>query len=370
MKPPNYLLHPLRARHHRQPRAAPGTPPGTLRDRPEQPPPEVRVIAYGPHEMTEAAVDDLSMLAEMRGRWPVLWVNVDGLGDAGTIRRLGEIFGLHRLALEDVLNVPQRAKAEAYGDHLFVVARMALLEPEPDTEQVSLFLGPGFVLSLQERRGDCFEPVRERIRTSHGRIRSAGPDYLGYALLDAIVDHYFPVLEAYGDRLEEIEERLLERPTRGLMARIHQVKRELTGLRRTVWPMREAVAALARDPHDLVTEETRVYLRDCYDHVVQSMDLVESYRDLASSLTDLYLSSVSNRMNEVMKVLTMFTAIFVPLGFIAGLYGMNFDYGESPLNMPELHWYWGYPFALSLMAAVVLLLVIFFWRQGWIGRRE
>lgn len=374
MKTPNYLLHPLHlfhlGRRHTRQRLPPGTSPGTIAPDPDAPPPTVRVLAYGPHEMTEFAVDDLATVRSMRHHWPVLWVNVDGLGGAETIRELGEIFGLHRLALEDVVNVPQRDKVEEYGDHLFVVARMAMLAPQPITEQISLFLGRDFLLTFQERSGDPLDPVRERIRGAHGRIRGAGPDYLAYAVLDAIVDHYFPVLEAYGERLDTLEDEILEGASRAAMHRLHGVKRELMGLRRAVWPKRETLNALMRDPNDLIADETRVYLRDCYDHAIQIMDLTETYRDLAASLTDLYLSSVSNRMNEIMKVLTIFSAIFIPLGFIAGVYGMNFDRSVSPLNMPELGWYWGYPFALSVMAGVALGLLGFFWRKGWIGGRD
>lgn len=364
MKTPDSLLRPF---HRRARRPPPGSSPGTLTADPAAPPPTVRLLAYGPHEMTESVVDDLGSLRDVRGKWPVLWVDVDGVGHVETLRALGEVFGLHRLALEDVINIPQRSKMEEYGDHLFIVSRMPELAPRPDTEQVSLFLGRDFVLTFQERSGDPFDPVRERIRRSRGRIRGAGPDYLAYALLDAIIDHYFPVLEHCGDELEELEDRILAGAGRETMSRLHQIKRDLLTLRRAVWPERDAVNALIREPTELVTDETRVYLRDCHDHVVQVMELTESYRDLGSSLTDLYLSSVSNRTNEIMKVLTMFSSIFIPLGFIAGLYGMNFDYKESPLNMPELHWYWGYPFALSLMSLVAGCLLWFFWRKGWIG---
>jgi magnesium transporter len=357
----------LRSERRRRARPAPGTAPGTLSTAPDAPPPQVEVLAYGPHEITEFVPEDLGVLREMRGKWPVLWVNVEGLGGVQTVAGLGEIFGLHRLALEDVVNVTQRPKVEEYDHYLFVVARMAQLRPELDTEQISLFLGSGFLLTFQERHGDPFDPVRERIRTSHGRIRGAGADYLGYAVLDAIVDHFFPVLEHYGDKLEGLELEVLEGPTRDTINRLHLVKRDLMGVRRAVWPQREALNTLVRDATPLIHDETRIYLRDAYDHLIQIIELTESYRDLASSLTDLYLSSVSNRMNEIMKVLTMFAAIFIPLSFIAGLYGMNFDREVSPLNMPELGWYFGYPFALLLMAVVAGGLVVYFRRKGWLG---
>lgn len=363
MKAPSFLRTWSRAAGRRSP---PGTAPGTIRSDPDAAPAVVQVMAYGRHEMTEVTIDDLELLRTMCGKWPVLWVNVDGVGDAETVRRIGEIFGLHRLALEDVVNTHQRAKAEEYDTHMFVVAQMA--EPgRTGTEQVGIFLGKDFVITFQERTGDPFDPVRERIRAGSARLRSAGPDYLAYTVIDAIVDYYFPLLEGLGDRLDTIEDEVLGSPTRDTMAAIHRVKRELVSVRRAVWPMREAMNALIRNPCDLITDDTRVHLRDCYDHVVQVIDLVETYRDVGSSLTDVYLSSMSNRLNEIMKVLTLFSAIFIPLGFIAGVYGMNFNDAASPLNMPELDWYWGYPFALGIMATVALGLLVFFWRKGWIG---
>ena len=282
----------------------------------------------------------------------------------------GHVFGLHRLALEDVSNVPQRPKAEWYDEHLFVVGRMIRLIPALDVEQLSMFLGSGYVLTFQERAGDPLDPVRRRLQGPPGRIRAVGADYLAYAILDAVTDHYFPVLESYGDELEALEDCILAGTGRLAMARLHAVKRDLLTLRKSIWPVRDAITALLRDPGELIGEGTQVYLRDCHDHVVQAAELVETYRELAASLTDLYLSSVSYRMNEIMKVLTIFTAVFIPLSFIAGLYGMNFDRSESPLNMPELEWYFGYPFALGLMAVIALGLLYYFWRRGWIGSRE
>lgn len=366
MKTPNYMRHPLRLAARLRNR--PGTAPGTLTVDPEEAPSIVRVMAFGPHELTEFIADDLDLVRAMVGKWNVVWVSVEGLGTAHVIARLGEIFGLHRLALEDVVNVPQRAKTEDYGDHVFVVARAAQRLPQPCTQQMSIFIGPGWVVSFKERASEVFEPVRERARGSVGRIRTVGADYLGYALLDAIVDNYFPVLEAYGERLDEAEDEIINRPTRPTVHRLHNIKRELMAFRRAAWPMRDAVNTLVRDPHPVVQDDTRVYLRDCYDHVVQALELMETYRDFSASLTDLYLSSVSNRMNEIMKVLTMFSAIFIPLSFIAGVYGMNFHEEASPLNMPELRWYFGYPFALALMGSIAFVLLIYFWRKGWIGR--
>lgn len=326
-------------------------------------PPAVQVIAYAPLEFTETPVTDLQLLRQMRGKWHVVWVNVDGVAHAPTLAAIGEIFGLHRLALEDLGDVQQRSKVEAYDDHLFVIARMARLAPELDLEQIGVFLGDGFVITFQERPGDVLEPLRQRIRTGRGRIRQSGPDYLAYAVVDAVVDHYFPVAEAYADRLDDLEDEIVGRPTRETMTRLHGIKRELMALRRAVWPMRDALNALVREPGPLVQRETLVYYRDTADHAFQVLDLVETYRDIAGSLTDLYLSTVSNRMNEIMKVLTIFAAIFIPLGFITGVYGMNVDH-------PNRAWWWNLPFVLGLMGACALVLLMWFGRLGWLRKDD
>jgi magnesium transporter len=348
-------------------RMPPGTPPGTLIVDPEALHPVIRVMAYGPEGFVEQEVPDPRRVRDFLGKWPVIWVNVEGLGSVETIQTLGEIFDLHSLALEDVLDVHQRPKVEEYDQYLFVVARMPMSGERLDTEQFSLFLGPHFVLTFDERPGDCLEPVRERLRHKRGRLRDANADYLAYALLDAIVDSYFPLLEDYGERLETLEDEVITRPTHDIVSRVHKVKRDLLTLRRAIWPQREAINSLFRDVTPLVTDETRVYLRDCYDHTVQVLDLVETYRELGADLMDVYLSNVSNRINEVMRVLTVIAVIFIPLTFIAGVYGMNFNPDRSPWNMPELNWYWGYPFSLTLMAVVAVGQLVFFWRRGWLG---
>jgi magnesium transporter len=234
-------------------------------------------------------------------------------------------------------------------------------------EQMSLFLGEDFVVTFQERPGDCLENVRERLRQGRARIRGSGPDYLTHAILDAIVDSYFPILETIGERLEQLEAAILARPTQRQVARLHALKRDLLAFRRDVWPLREVINTLVRGETPLVAASNRVYFSDCYDHAIQAIDLVESYRDIASGLMDLYLSSVSNRMNEVMKVLTIMATIFIPLSFIAGLYGMNFNSERSPWNLPELNWYLGYPYALALMAVIAVVMLIYFRRKEWIG---
>lgn len=342
-------------------RTAPGAAPGTIRVDPEAPKPVLHVFAWTEKTIEESPLESTAAIRDWLGRGEFVWVNVDGLGDAATISEIGEIFGIHRLALEDVVNVHQRPKVEQYSNHQYIVSRMAAVREHLETEQISIFLGTNYVLTFQERRGDCFDPVRGRLREGKGRIRVGGVDYLAYAILDAIVDGYFPVLESFGERLENLEEEILVRPDGRTLSRVHRVKRELLTLRRSIWPQREAVSSLMRDPSDLVSDETRIYLRDCYDHTIQIMDLLETYRELASGLVDAYMSSVSNRMNEVMKVLTIIATIFIPLTFIAGVYGMNFRW------MPELDWWWAYPAVWAVMIAIAVALVVFFARKGWLS---
>ena len=349
-------------------RTPPGTAPGSLNPVPGSPPPAIGVMAYGEQQFVERRIQNVEELRELRGRFPVIWVDVEGLGDAATIAALGDAFGLHLLALEDVVNTHQRAKVDEYGEHLFVVARMVRLTDRLETEQLSLFVGAGFVLSFQDQPGgDCLDPVRERIRKGQGWIRKNGADYLAYALLDAVVDGYFPVLDQYAERLENLDAQVTESDPRETMHRIHDMRGDLLMLRRAIWPHREALNALARDPHPLITQETRLHLRDCLDHVVAIVDLTETYREMCSDLRDYYLATVSNRTNEIMKVLTVIATIFMPLTFIAGLYGMNFATDASPWNMPELRWYLGYPFALAIMAVVAGWMLFYFRRKGWMG---
>lgn len=349
-------------------RAQPGAAPGTLTVDPEAPRPVIKLMAYGPERFVERDIAHVDDLREFVGHWPVCWVNVDGLGDALTLERLAALFQLHPLAMEDVVNTHQRAKVDQFGELTFIVTHMVELSDHFQTEQVSLFLGPNFVITFQERPGwDCLEPVRERIRKQVMRVREAGPGYLTYAILDAVIDHYFPVLEAYGERLEALEDRIVGRPERGVVTEVHSVKRELLYLRRAIWPQRESLNTLVRDDIPHISAETRLYLRDVYDHAVRIIDLVETYREVCSDLMDLYLSSISNRMNEIMKVLTVISTIFIPLTFVVGVYGMNFNTQVSPWNMPELNWYFGYPLCLALMAVITVGQFVFFWRKGWIG---
>lgn len=342
-----------------------GAAPGLLNADPTALPTHLDVVGYSLDAIAEKRLSSVDEIDAMRERWPLVWVNVTGLQDVASIERIGQAFGLHRLALEDVLSVHQRPKLEEYSDHFFVVLRM--LRAEGTSEQISVFFGAGFVITFQEREGDCFEPVRHRLRQGSPRIRGGGSDYLAYALVDAVVDAYFPALEQLGDKLDRVETTVLERPIPGVVREVAEVKHELLALRRAVWPLREAVSALQRQESALVAAETRIYLRDCYDHTVQLIDLIESYRELAGGLLDSYMTGVSFRTGEITKVLTIIATVFIPLTFVAGIYGMNFDSSKSPYNMPELGWKWGYPAALGLMALITVLLVIYFRRKGWIG---
>lgn len=346
----------------------PGTAPGTLRA-PETPgpgPTQVTVIDYAPEHFQEKRISKIEEVFPYRDSSTVTWINVEGLQDIGLIEKIGRHFGFHSLALEDVLNCGQRPKLEDYGSYHFLVLKsLYRKEGALDIEQISFFLAGNYVITFQEVPGDSFEAVRERIRQGKGQIRRMGPDYLLYALMDALVDEFFPVLETYGERVEELEDEVVLRAEPATLNEVHRIKRELLTLRRTAWPEREVINALQREEAHLIRPETRVFLRDCYDHIIQVIDMIETYRDLSSGLLEVYLSSTSNRLNSVMKVLTIISTIFIPLNFIAGVYGMNFNPEASPLNMPELNWPFGYLFALGLMTIVAGSLVVYFRRKRW-----
>ena len=384
-------------RHRRAPkvvrRTEPGAAPGQVIADPSQPKPRINVLAYGAGEAVEMQVRSPEEAKSLVGRRPMTWINVEGLGDAKTIEQFGELFNLHRLALEDTINVHQRAKVEIYGDEpnrkqpdsanaaptdtavLFVVLRMVHCESDNDdrcgTEQVSLFVGPNWLISFQQGRpGDSFNRVRARLREGSGKIRALGSDYLAYTLIDAVIDNYYPVLEVYAERLDELEEMVIDPVGRQVMDQLHTVKADLLILRRAIWPLRDAIALLAREENARVSDNTRLFLRDCYDHIVQVVELIETYRELTADLRDLYMSSISNRINETMRILTIFSTFFIPLTFIVGIYGMNFDSenGAKPLNMPELHWYWGYPMVWASMLICSTSMLVYFYKRGWIFR--
>ncbi len=344
----------------------PGTAPGTLQIsiEPRATPVSIQVICYGPDHLEEKEISAIAELLPFRDSPHHVWINVEGL-DAKVVADLGQAFGLHPLALEDVINTGQRPKVDEYPGHLFLVMRSLTLSERVCTEQISFFLGQDFVITIQEVPGDSFDPVRERLRSGRGRMRRMGPDYLAYALIDALVDEFFPVLERLGERIEGLEDDLIENPRQATIQSVHEVKRDLLALRRSAYPQREVINSLGREGSTLVQPETRVFLRDTYDHTIQVMDIVETYRELASGMVDIYLSSLSNRMNEVMKVLTVIATLFIPLTFIAGVYGMNFDPDVSRWNMPELRWTYGYPFSLALMVATAIGLIGYFKKKGW-----
>jgi len=368
---PNASDRPARSRPQRSRRALrhrppPGAAPGTLIADPDSPAPVLRVIAYGPEAIHEAQCAQASEVRSYLDRWPVVWINVDGLGDTETIRSLGEIFALHSLVLEDIVNLYQRPKAEAYESQLFLVTRMVQPGSPVDTEQVSMVLGKTWLLTFQERPGDSFDPVRHRLRRG-GPIRARPPDYLAYALLDASLDAFFPVLETFSERIEDVRDEILAAPRPEVLEQIHYINRDLITIRRAVWPQRDMLSWLTREAENFITPTTQTYLRDTYDHCIQLIDLNETARELTRGLTDLHMTTAAMRTNEVMRVLTMVATVFIPLGFIAGVYGMNFDPGASPLNMPELEWRYGYPAVLGLMAAVAGGLLWQFRRRGWMG---
>lgn len=345
----------------------PGSAPGTIVAPPDAREPVITTFAYGQSAFVEGTIESLDQIEELLSSWPVTWINVTGLGNVKRLKEIGKILNIHLLSLEDVVNQHQRPKVEDYDSNLFVVMKMLEVRDEVlCSEQLSLFIGDRFVVTFQADEGDCLEHIRERIRKGKNRIRSTGPDYLGYAILDAVVDAYFPVLEEYGERLEQLEDKILDSPGKGLVAELHQIKRDLLILRRNIWPMREALNSLIRDSYPVITEDTRVYLRDCYDHAVRIIDLIENFRQIAADLMDVYLSMASNKMNEVMKVLTVISTIFIPPTFVAGVYGMNFNTAVSPWNMPELNSQFGYPMCLLIMTLITTCVILFLFSRGWL----
>jgi magnesium transporter len=342
-----------------------GLPPGTIVHVGEERSEKIKlsVISYDEVNFQEQEVDAVEKAVAFRKKGSVMWLNVDGVHKPEIIEQLGRSFGVHPLVLEDIADTGQRPKMEDFDDYIFVTLKMFRFgkkEKEIKTEQISLVLGNGFVVSFQEAEGDVFDPIRERLRNNKGRVRKAGADYLVYALMDAVVDNYFLIMEKLGETIEEIEDKLVINPTSETVQKIHGLKRQLIFLRKSVWPLREVISRLERSESPLILKSTFVYLRDVYDHTIQVMDSVDTFRDTLSGMLDIYLSSVSNRMNEVMKVLTVIATIFIPLTFIAGIYGMNFK------DMPELGQAWGYPTTLLLMLAIALVMVIYFRRKKWI----
>ena len=328
---------------------------GDRRDAPVR----ITVTTYDEANYTEKEVKSVEECFPIKES-PVTWINIDGIHKVDIVEKIGEYFNIHPLTMEDIVNTEQRPKMEEYTDYVYVVLRMITYDKEMDSEQISLIFGENVLFSFQEKEGDVFNYVRERLKNSVGRIRKMGADYLVYALMDAVVDNYFAILESLGDTLEDTEEELLRDPGPETLQSIQMLKREMMVLRKSVWPLREVLSRLERGESQLVKENTRVYMRDVYDHTIQVIDTVETFRDMLSGMLDIYLSSISNRMNEIMKVLTIIATIFIPLSFFAGVYGMNFVY------MPELQEKWGYPAILIGMAAIGAVMLLYFRRKKWL----
>lgn len=331
--------------------------------------PIITLIEYNVGRLEERTVDNAAELLTSFDNNKVSWINIDGLGDVETIRVLGKKFDLHPLALEDVLNTGQRPKLEHYETYYYILAQMIYGDATKRvcSEQVSMFLGKNFLVTIQEEsENDVFEAVRRRIRGGKGYLRKMKADYLAYALLDAIIDHTFPILETLGDSIEAFEEEILHRPTNDCVRQLHEYRRALLQLRRAVWPERDVISQLMHDESGLVAKDTKTFLRDCYDHSIQIIDLIENYRDVTSGLMELYLSSVGIRTNEIMRVLTVISSIFIPLTFIAGVYGMNFNPDAGPLSMPELDQPYGYMICVAVMLLIALSQLAYFRKKKWI----
>ena len=344
--------------HFKRHSMKPGLPPGELVHVGEHRTEKVKIsiIDYDQDHLEENKVDTIEECFAYKDTPTVTWIDIEGIHDVAVMEKIGEYFGLHPLILEDIMNSEQRPKMDDLDDVVFIVAKMLYYDEnqtEITIEQISFVLGQSFVLSFQERSQDVFAPVRERIRKAKGRIRSMGPDYLVYALLDGIVDHYFVVLETFGEMIETMEDELLSQPSSDTLETIHGMKKELISLRKSVWPLREVIGSLERGEPQLIREKTQVFIRDLYDHTIQVMETVETYRDMMAGIQDLYLSSISNKMNEVMKILTIVATIFIPLTFIAGVYGMNFAF------MPELKWRWGYPVIWAVMGLITCIMIYY-----------
>jgi len=324
----------------------------------------IRAWVYNSEKLIEKelkTVEECQALKDQPGM--NLWINVDGLDQIGIIEKLGSYFGVHPLTLEDVLNTGQRPKMEDYDSYIYAVLKMMILDEkrkEIIIDQVSIIFGSNYILSFQERERDVFNPIRDRLKNPASRLRKNGVDLLAYSLMDAVVDNYFLILEHIGEEIENLEEELIVDPVPETLKAIQKHKRDMITLRRSVWPLRELINSLQRTESELINETTQLYLRDVYDHTIQVIDSIEAFRDILSSMVDVYLSSLSNRMNDVMKVLTIIATIFIPLTFIAGVYGMNFEY------MPELEWRWGYPAVMLGMAMVGISMFLYFKKRRWV----
>src|SRR5659263_273275 len=342
-----------------------GLPPGSLIHIGEKKAESVRIsiLDYDENQFQEKETKTIEECFPFKDKPTTTWINIDGLHQVDIIEKIGKKFDFHPLLLEDILNTEQRPKIEDFETHIYIVLKMLYYDEKTNeitSEQISIIFGHNFVISFQEKEGDIFDPIIERIRTGKGRIRKMGADYLAYSLMDGIVDSYFIILEKLGENIEDVEETMITDPKPETLRGIHSLKRKMISLRKSVWPLREVLSALERSESSLIREPTRIYLKDVYDHTIQVIDTVETYRDVLSGMLDVYLSSISNKMNEIMKVLTIIATIFIPLTFIAGVYGMNFEF------MPELGWRWGYPAIWVVMISVGILMLVYFRKKKWI----
>lgn len=340
-----------------------GLPPGALIHVGKKKVEKVRItlIEYDEKNFYEKEIENIEECFQINEAPKIKWINIDGLSDINIIEKIGDEFGIHQLILEDILTTEQRPKIEDFGNHIYTVLRMLSYEADRiNSEQVSLVLGKNFLITFQESVGDVFDPVRERLRKGKGNIRSMGADYLFYSLIDVIVDNYFIILENIGEIIEELEDEIITNPSANTLKKIYNLKREMLSLRKSVWPLREVVNGIEKSTSPIIHKHTRIYIRDIYDHTIQIIDTIETFREMLSGMLDIYLSSISNKLNEVMKVLTVIATIFIPLTFIAGIYGMNFKY------MPELEWEFGYPLVLIIMLSVAIVMILYFKKKKWV----
>lgn len=359
----------MKARYFTKKHTKVGAPPGALVIPKEAPTPRIASIHYSANQHRRVEVDSLDELVETMDDSEVTWIDIQGFGDRSIMRKLGNLFDLHPLLLGDIVNVPQRPKVEPYDDQLLIIVRMVRLENDAETdelvvdmEQVSMVVAKNYLITVQEEYGDVLDPVRKRLEANKGSIRKRGADYLAYAIADTIIDGYYPVLEIVGDHLESLESAVIEDPTPDVLGELYRLKNQLINLRRTIWPQREAINSLVRGDFALISDDVCVYLRDTYDHCIQTSEVAEMYREMVTGLMNTYLSAVANRTNEVMKVLTIMASIFIPLTFMAGIYGMNFE------HMPELKYPYSYGLLWVAMFSVAAGMVVYFWRKGWLGR--
>ncbi|WP_406661190.1 magnesium/cobalt transporter CorA [Methanolobus sp. ZRKC3] len=323
----------------------------------------ITAINYDQDNYQETLIENVEDCFHFKESKGVSWINIDGIHEVENIEKIGKHFGLHPLVMEDIVHASQRPKMEDFGSYIYFVLKMFRIEDKESgikAEQISIILGQNYVISFQEMQGDTFGAVRERLQNSRGRIRSKGADYLAYVLLDSIVDNYFVVIEKISESIEEIEEELVEDPDSSTLQKIHYLKKEMIYLRKSIWPLRDLIGNLERTESPLFDDSTFIFLRDVYDHTIRVADMIETYRDILSGMMDVYLSSISNKMNEVMKTLTIIATVFIPLTFIAGIYGMNFKY------MPELEWRWGYHFVWVIIVLLSAIMVVYFRRRKWL----